>query len=92
MGATIRDSDRIGSVKNTKKITRSCRLQSPSCSGRVALTPFLRDAGILGGLLVRLQTEALDIPLLETREAKKVGTFLPKARMRTLLLSNKGST
>merc|ERR1719182_1118925 len=28
---------------------------------------------ILGGLLQRLKTESLDIPLLETREAKKVG-------------------
>jgi ATP synthase F1 gamma subunit len=28
---------------------------------------------ILGGLLQRLSTEALDIPLMESREAKKVG-------------------
>jgi len=80
MGATIRElRDRIGSVKNTKKITSAMKLVA-AAKVRRAQEAVLRSRPfsetlerILGGLLQRLQTEALDIPLLETREAKKVG-------------------
>jgi len=80
MGATIRElRDRIGSVKNTKKITSAMKLVA-AAKVRRAQEAVLRSRPfsetlerILGGLLVRLQTESLDIPLLETREAKKVG-------------------
>merc|ERR1711871_223736 len=80
MGATIRElRDRVGSVKNTKKITSAMKLVA-AAKVRRAQEAVLRSRPfsetlerILGGLLVRLQTESLDIPLLETREAKKVG-------------------
>merc|ERR1719238_1986259 len=80
MGATIRElRDRVGSVKNTKKITSAMKLVA-AAKVRRAQEAVLRSRPfsetlerILGGLLQRLKTEALDIPLLETRTAKKVG-------------------
>jgi F-type H+-transporting ATPase subunit gamma len=80
MGATIRElRDRVGSVKNTKKITSAMKLVA-AAKVRRAQEAVLRSRPfsetlerILGGLLQRLKTEALDIPLLEAREAKKVG-------------------
>merc|ERR1719316_2547275 len=80
MGATIRElRDRVGSVKNTKKITSAMKLVA-AAKVRRAQEAVLRSRPfsetlekILGGLLQRLKTEALDIPLLEKREVKKVG-------------------
>jgi len=80
MGATIRElRDRVGSVKNTKKITSAMKLVA-AAKVRRAQEAVLRSRPfsetlerILGGLLQRLKTEALDIPLLESREATKVG-------------------
>jgi len=80
MGATIRElRDRVSSVKNTKKITSAMKLVA-AAKVRRAQEAVLRSRPfsetlerILGGLLARLKTEALDIPLLEARTAKKVG-------------------
>jgi len=80
MGATIRElRDRVSSVKNTKKITSAMKLVA-AAKVRRAQEAVLRSRPfsetlerILGGLLQRLKTEALDIPLLEARDAKKVG-------------------
>jgi len=80
MGASIRElRDRVGSVKNTKKITSAMKLVA-AAKVRRAQEAVLRSRPfsetlerILGGLLQRLKTEALDIPLLETRPAKTVG-------------------
>merc|ERR1719247_856421 len=80
MGASVRElRDRVGSVKNTKKITSAMKLVA-AAKVRRAQEAVLRSRPfsetlerILGGLLQRLKTEALDIPLLESRTAKKVG-------------------
>ena len=80
MAANIRElRDRVGSVKNTKKITSAMKLVA-AAKVRRAQEAVLRSRPfsetlerILGGLLQRLKTEALDIPLLESRNAKKVG-------------------
>jgi len=80
MGATIRElRDRVTSVKNTKKITSAMKLVAAAKVRRaqeavLRSRPFTETLErILGGLLQRLQTEALDIPLLEARTASKVG-------------------
>lgn len=83
MGATIRElRDRVGSVKNTRKITSAMKLVA-AAKVRRAQEAVLRSRPfsetlerILGGLLQRISTEALDIPLLETREAKKVALLI----------------
>merc|ERR1719327_493255 len=80
MGATIRElRDRVASVKNTKKITSAMKLVA-AAKVRRAQEAVLRSRPfsetlerILGGLLQRLKTEALDIPLLESRVASKIG-------------------
>jgi len=80
MGATIRElRDRVGSVKNTKKITSAMKLVA-AAKVRRAQDAVLRSRPfsetlerILGGLLQRIKTEGLDIPLLEARDAKTVG-------------------
>jgi len=80
MGATIRElRDRIVSTKNTKKITSAMKLVA-AAKVRRAQEAVLRSRPfsetlerILGGLLQRLATESLDIPLLETRTASTVG-------------------
>merc|ERR1719213_1322689 len=79
MGANIRElRDRVGSVKNTKKITSAMKLVAAAKVRRaqeacLRSRPFSENLErILGGLLQRLSTEALDIPLLDTsRVAKK---------------------
>merc|ERR1711966_502843 len=83
MGASIRElRDRVSSVKNTKKITSAMKLVA-AAKVRRAQEAVLRSRPfsetlerILGGLLQRLKTEALDIPLLETRTAQKVGLVI----------------
>merc|ERR1719395_62203 len=80
MGASIRElRDRVGSVKNTKKITSAMKLVA-AAKVRRAQEAVLRSRPfsetlerILGGLLQRVKTEGLDIPLLEARAVKKVG-------------------
>merc|ERR550537_570430 len=80
MGATIRElRDRVGSVKNTKKITSAMKLVA-AAKVRRAQEAVLRSRPfsetlerILGGLLQRVKTQGLDIPLLESRTVKKVG-------------------
>merc|ERR1719171_3496146 len=80
MGASVKElRDRVSSVKNTKKITSAMKLVA-AAKVRRAQEAVLRSRPfsetlerILGGLLARLKTEALDIPLLEARTANKVG-------------------
>jgi len=80
MGATIRElRDRVGSIKNTKKITSAMKLVA-AAKVRRAQEAVLRSRPfsetlerILGGLLQRVKTEGLDLPLLEARTVKKVG-------------------
>jgi len=80
MGANVRElRDRVGTVKNTKKITSAMKLvaaakvrraQEATLRGR----PFSETLdSILGGLLQRVKTEGIDIPLLADRVVKKVG-------------------
>merc|ERR1719156_506892 len=83
MGATIRElRDRVGSVKNTRKITSAMKLVAAAKVRRaqeacLRSRPFTETLErILGGLLARLSTESLDIPLLESREAKNVGLLV----------------
>jgi len=83
MGASIRElRDRVNSVKNTKKITSAMKLVA-AAKVRRAQEAVLRSRPfsetlerILGGLLQRVKSEALDIPLLESRDAKKVGLIV----------------
>merc|ERR1719428_2244606 len=80
MGASILElRSRIATTKNTRKITSAMKLVA-AAKVRRAQEAVLRSRPfsetlerILGGLLQRLKTEALDIPLLEQREAKTVG-------------------
>merc|ERR1719269_143959 len=80
MGASIRElRDRVGSVKNTRKITSAMKLVA-AAKVRRAQEAVLRSRPfsetlerILGGLLQRVKTEGLDLPLLESRAVKKVG-------------------
>jgi F-type H+-transporting ATPase subunit gamma len=80
MGATIRElRDRVGSVKNTRKITSAMKLVA-AAKVRRAQEAVLRSRPfsetlerILGGLLQRVKTEGLDLPLLESRDVKTVG-------------------
>jgi F-type H+-transporting ATPase subunit gamma len=79
MGSNVKElRERVSSVKNTKKITSAMKLVA-AAKVRRAQEAVLRSRPfsetlerILGGLLERLSTEALDIPLMETRTAKKV--------------------
>merc|ERR1719171_1614488 len=80
MGASIRElRDRVGSVKNTKKITSAMKLVAAAKVRRaqeavLRSRPFSENLErILGGLLQRVKTEGLDLPLLEARAVKKVG-------------------
>merc|ERR1719171_1041890 len=80
MGATIRElRDRVGSVKNTKKTTSAMKLVAAAKVRRaqeavLRSRPFSENLErILGGLLQRLSTDSLDIPLLQDRPVKKVG-------------------
>ena len=93
MGATIRElRDRVGSVKNTKKITSAMKLVA-AAKVRRAQEAVLRSRPfsetlerILGGLLQRLSTEALDIPLLESRTVNKIGALARRDFLRVMLL------
>jgi len=79
MGSNVKElRERVSSVKNTKKITSAMKLVA-AAKVRRAQEAVLRSRPfsetlerILGGLLERLSTEALDIPLMEARTAKKV--------------------
>jgi F-type H+-transporting ATPase subunit gamma len=83
MAANIRElRDRVGSVKNTKKITSAMKLVA-AAKVRRAQEAVLRSRPfsetlerILGGLLERVKTEKLDIPLLESRDVKTVGLIV----------------
>ena len=75
MGANVKElRERVTSVKNTKKITSAMKLVAAAKVRRaqeavIRSRPFSETLErILGGLLARLSTEALDIPLMETRE------------------------
>merc|ERR1719434_42779 len=80
MGASVKElRERVSSVKNTKKITSAMKLVAAAKVRRaqeavIRSRPFSETLErILGGLLKRIKMEALDIPLLENREVKKVG-------------------
>jgi F-type H+-transporting ATPase subunit gamma len=70
--------DRIKSVKNTKKITTAMKLVAAAKVRRaqdavLATRPFSETLqSVFGGLIGRLGSEALDLPLLTQREVKKV--------------------
>merc|ERR1719337_142242 len=80
MMASVRElRDRIATTKNTRKITSAMKLVA-AAKVRRAQEAVLRSRPfsetlerILGGLLQRVKTEGLDIPLLEERTVKKVG-------------------
>lgn len=71
--------DRVGSVKNTKKITSAMKLVAAAKVRRaqdavLKARPFSTALErVLGGLLEQARAEAPDIPLLADREVKKVG-------------------
>merc|ERR1712127_613762 len=70
--------DRITSVNNTKKITMAMKLVAAAKVRRaqdavLATRPFSETLqSVFGGLVNRLGTEAMDLPLLTEREVKKV--------------------
>jgi F-type H+-transporting ATPase subunit gamma len=70
--------DRISSVKNTKKITMAMKLVAAAKVRRaqdavLATRPFSETLqSVFGGLIARLGSEAMDLPLLTQREVKKV--------------------
>merc|ERR1719214_462868 len=78
MGASILElRSRIATTKNTRKITSAMKLVA-AAKVRRAQEAVLRSRPfsetlerILGGLLQRVKTEGLDIPLLEDRPVKK---------------------
>jgi F-type H+-transporting ATPase subunit gamma len=79
MGASIRElRDRIGSVKNTKKITTAMKLVAAAKVRRaqdnaLKSRPFSEELEkLLGGLVAQVQTQGLDIPLLEERPVKSI--------------------
>lgn len=79
MGASIRElRDRIGSVKNTKKITTAMKLVAAAKVRRaqdnaLKSRPFSEELEkLLGGLMEKVQSAGLDIPLLEERPVKSV--------------------
>lgn len=71
--------DRVGSVRNTKKITSAMKLVAAAKVRRaqdavLKARPFSTALErVLGGLLEQARAEAPDIPLLADREVKKVG-------------------
>jgi len=79
MGESVKElRERVSSVKNTKKITSAMKLVAAAKVRRaqeavIRSRPFSETLErILGGLIERLSTESLDIPLMESRAAKKV--------------------
>lgn len=74
--------DRIGSVKNTQKITEAMRLVAAARVRRaqqqvIATRPFAdRLAQVLYNLQGRLRFEDVDLPLLKKREVRSVGLIV----------------
>ncbi|MGF1539166.1 MAG: F0F1 ATP synthase subunit gamma [Pleurocapsa sp.] len=74
--------DRIGSVKNTKKITEAMRLVAAAKVRRAqeqvnATRPFADNlAEVLYNLQGKLEFEDVDLPLLKQREVKKIGLLV----------------
>jgi F-type H+-transporting ATPase subunit gamma len=70
--------DRIVTTKNTKKITEAMRLVAAAKVRRaqeavLQTRPFSETLqSVFGGLIKRLGKESVELPLLETREVKKV--------------------
>lgn len=70
--------DRIGTVKNTRKITMAMKLVAAAKVRRaqdavLATRPFSETLqSVFGGLIQRLGGETIDLPLLTQREVKKV--------------------
>jgi len=70
--------DRITSVKNTRKITMAMKLVAAAKVRRaqdavLATRPFSETLqSVFGGLIQRLDGEAMDLPLLTVRDVKKV--------------------
>ena len=70
--------DRIGSVKNTKKITEAMRLVAAAKVRRaqdacISTRPFNEGIqSIFSGITAKLAEEDIDLPLLQERPAKKV--------------------
>mmetsp|Transcript_32611 Transcript_32611/g.37094 ORF Transcript_32611/g.37094 Transcript_32611/m.37094 type:complete len:366 (+) Transcript_32611:57-1154(+) len=70
--------DRIKTVQNTKKITTAMKLVAAAKVRRaqdavLATRPFSETLqSIFGGLVTRIDTDSLDIPLLTQRDVKKV--------------------
>jgi len=70
--------DRIKTVTNTRKITMAMKLVAAAKVRRaqdavIATRPFSETLqSVFGGLIDRLGSEALDLPLLTEREVKKV--------------------
>ncbi len=81
--ANLKDiRDRIGSVKNTRKITEAMRLVAAAKVRRAqeqvsSTRPFAdRLAQVLYNLQTRLRFEDVELPLLENREVKSVGLLV----------------
>jgi F-type H+-transporting ATPase subunit gamma len=79
MGDNIRElRTRIGSIKNTKKITQAMKLVAAAKVRRaqdavLRSRPFSENLeAVLGGLIARLKNEPLDFPLLQERETNTV--------------------
>lgn len=79
MGDNIRElRTRIGSIKNTKKITSAMKLVAAAKVRRaqdavIRSRPFSEELEkVIGGLILRLKKEALELPLLEERDTKTV--------------------
>ena len=70
--------DRVGSVKNTKKITSAMKLVAAAKVRRaqdavLKTRPFSETLQkVLGGLIVRLKKDNFDSPLMQDRPVKKV--------------------
>mmetsp|Transcript_3842 Transcript_3842/g.5875 ORF Transcript_3842/g.5875 Transcript_3842/m.5875 type:complete len:370 (+) Transcript_3842:118-1227(+) len=70
--------DRIVTVKNTKKITMAMKLVAAAKVRRaqdavLATRPFSETLqSVFGGLIARLGSESMDLPLLTQRDVKKV--------------------
>merc|ERR1719181_316445 len=78
MASTKELRDRVGSVKNTKKITSAMKLVAAAKVRRaqdaVLKTRPLSETlqKVLGGLIVRLKKDNFDSPLMQDRPVKKV--------------------
>jgi F-type H+-transporting ATPase subunit gamma len=74
--------ERIGTARNTKKITQAMKLVAAAKVRRaqeavLKSRPFSETVeSILGGLLLRVKTEGLELPLLQPRDVKTVGVVV----------------